>query len=75
MNSKLNSEVKNLFADYLLKAFRIINEKATVPDYLLDDPDLKEDLTVDDINNITVSEYRKDSVTFYQFFYDFFSVF
>lgn len=43
-----------------------------MPDYLLDDPDLKEDLTVDDINNITVSEYRKDSVTFYQFFYDFF---
>ena len=27
---------------------------------------------MDDINNITVSEYRKDSVTFYQFFYDFF---
>lgn len=71
-HSKLNQQTKNLFADCLLKAFQTINQKAIVPDYLLDDPDLKEDLTVDDINNITISEYRKEAVSFYQFVYDFF---
>jgi hypothetical protein len=50
-----------------------VNRKVVVEgDYLLDDPDLKEDVTIDDINQMTFSEYRKESTTLYKFLYDYF---
>lgn len=39
----------------MLMVFQTVNEKATAPEYLLDDPDLKEDLTADDGTTVNFS--------------------
>lgn len=73
--SKISTDIKAFFANQMAQMFHIVNKKATVSDSLLDDPDLKDDMTVDDISNMTFSEYRKDSVALYQCIFEFFQKF
>jgi hypothetical protein len=69
----LPSEIKNHIWNIYVQLFDVVNGKVVVEgEYLLDDPDLKEDVTFDDINQMTFSEYRKESTTLYKFLYEYF---
>mgnify|MGYP000656253643 FL=1 len=53
-------QVKQRFAKYVQEVFDVVGKKVLVDsDALLDDPDLKEDITIDDINAMSFSEYRR----------------
>lgn len=44
----------------MVKLFEVVNSKTIVDiDEMLDDPELKEELTVDDPTSMTYSQYRK----------------
>jgi len=53
-------KVNHIFAKYVQEVFYVVGKKVLVDsDALLDDPDLKEDITIDDINAMSFSEYRR----------------
>ena len=57
---KVDVQVKQRFAKYVQEVFDVVGKKVLVDsDALLDDPDLKEDITIDDINAMSFSEYRR----------------
>jgi hypothetical protein len=57
----------------MLQVFEIVSKKVIVDsEFLLDDPDMKEDITIDDTNAMTFSEYRRESTTLYQYIYAFY---
>lgn len=61
------------FAQYVEKVFNIVCSKTMVDsESLLEDPDLKEDVTIDDINAMTFAEYRRECSTLFQYIYKFF---
>lgn len=61
LKCKVDVQIKNYFRTYMEKLFQIVSKKITVEsESLLDDPDLKEDVTIDDdANSMSFAEYRK----------------
>lgn len=53
---KISQEIKEHFVNYVNEVFNIVGRKIMVEsESLLDDPDLKEDVTIDDINAMSFS--------------------
>lgn len=53
---KIDQQIKEHFVNYMNQVFKIVGAKIMVDsETLLDDPDLKEDVTIDDINAMSFS--------------------